>query len=197
LNPQEFLISEEQARVIAQENGLDPPYNLILFCELRFHRICWKITREDIENLETEDLAGLLIDAESGTEWSNDNKIYFVVHYSTTDGSFSSEAELPVYDFSAWPSGSRTVSFDVSRLLNRDGYIRLEGRSNSPYGERWFYTNPIWVRIPPQFNELPSLFASNSFHVVGNEAYCTDVLGTANFSWIFGQKEYANAIWQD
>ncbi len=121
-------------------------------------------------------------------EWSNDSRIYFVVHYSTTDGSFSSEAELPVYDFSAWPSGSRTVSFEVSRLLNRDGYIRLEGRSNSPYGERWFYTNPIWVRIPPQFNELPSLFASNSFHVVGNEAYCTDVLGTANFSWIFGQK---------
>jgi hypothetical protein len=67
LEPQEILISEEQAKIIAQENGLDPPYNLILCCELRFHRICWKITREDIENLKTEDLVGLLIDAESGT----------------------------------------------------------------------------------------------------------------------------------
>jgi hypothetical protein len=62
----EILISEEQAKVIAQEYGLYPPYNLILCCEMRFHRICWKITREDIENLKPEDLAGLLIDAESG-----------------------------------------------------------------------------------------------------------------------------------
>ena len=67
LEPQEILISEEQAKIIAKENGLDPPYKLILCCELRFHRICWKITREDIENLKAEDLAGLLIDAESGT----------------------------------------------------------------------------------------------------------------------------------
>ena len=67
LEHQEILISEEQARVIAQENGLYPPYNLILCCEMRFHRICWKITRENIENLKPEDLAGLLMDAESGT----------------------------------------------------------------------------------------------------------------------------------
>jgi hypothetical protein len=44
----EILISEEQAKVIAQEYGLYPPYNLILCC------------------LKPEDLAGLLIDAESG-----------------------------------------------------------------------------------------------------------------------------------
>ncbi|KYK36988.1 MAG: hypothetical protein AYK18_11080 [Theionarchaea archaeon DG-70] len=40
----------------------------------------------------------------------------------------------------------------------------------------------------PQFSELPSLFAYNSFHVVGDGAYSTDVLGTANLSWIFGRR---------
>ncbi|MBU7018650.1 MAG: hypothetical protein HXS44_14165 [Theionarchaea archaeon] len=35
---------------------------------------------------------------------------------------------------------------------------------------------------------IPSLYASDNFHVVGDTAYCTDVLGTANLSWIFGYK---------
>ncbi|MBU7026563.1 MAG: hypothetical protein HXS48_06445, partial [Theionarchaea archaeon] len=34
--------------------------------------------------------------------------------------------------------------------------------------------------------DIPSLFDSDNFHVVGDTAYCTDVLGTANLSWIFG-----------
>ena len=36
------------------------------------------------------------------------------------------------------------------------------------------------------FSSIPSLFSQNNFHVVGDPAYCTDVLGTANVSWIFG-----------
>lgn len=35
------------------------------------------------------------------------------------------------------------------------------------------------------FGDIPSLFTSYNFHVVGDTAYCTDVLGTANVSWIF------------
>jgi len=66
LEPQEILISEEQAKIIAQENGLEPPYSVILSCEIEFHRICWRIVKQDRENLKTDDLAGLLIDAESG-----------------------------------------------------------------------------------------------------------------------------------
>ncbi len=50
------------------------------------------------------------------------------------------------------------------------------------------FTNPIWTRVPPRFGEMPTLFGGNSFHVVGDDAYCTDVLGTANLSWIFGEK---------
>lgn len=66
LNPQKILISEEEAIIIAQENGLEPSYTVILSCELRFHRICWRIVKEDRETLGPEDLAGLLIDAENG-----------------------------------------------------------------------------------------------------------------------------------
>jgi hypothetical protein len=65
LKPQEILISEEQAKIIAQENGLEPPYTLTLSCEPRYYRICWKILKEDTD-LELGDLAGFLIDAETG-----------------------------------------------------------------------------------------------------------------------------------
>lgn len=34
--------------------------------------------------------------------------------------------------------------------------------------------------------DIPSLFDSDNFHVVGDTAYCTDVLGAANLSWVFG-----------
>jgi hypothetical protein len=64
LEPQEILISEEKVKKIAQENGLEPPYKeLFLFCNLRFHRICWKIIKDDAEITELE---GLVIDAENG-----------------------------------------------------------------------------------------------------------------------------------
>ena len=66
LEPQEILISEEQAKIIAQKYGLEPPYTIIFSCEVKFHRICWRIGKKDIENLKTDDLAGLLIDAENG-----------------------------------------------------------------------------------------------------------------------------------
>ncbi|MGD2248950.1 MAG: hypothetical protein PVF58_11140 [Candidatus Methanofastidiosia archaeon] len=65
LEPQKILISEEQARIIAQENGLEPPYKIILCCKLHGYRICWQITRKDAD-LKCEDLAGFLIDAETG-----------------------------------------------------------------------------------------------------------------------------------
>jgi len=65
LEPQEILISEEEAQRIAQENGLEPPYmKLTLSCELVFQRICWIIVRE---NAEPEELEGVSIDAENGT----------------------------------------------------------------------------------------------------------------------------------
>jgi hypothetical protein len=66
LEPQEILISEEQAKIIAQENGLEPPYRIILYCDLYVYRICWRIMKKDRENLGVEDIAGLLIDAENG-----------------------------------------------------------------------------------------------------------------------------------
>ena len=42
------------------------------------------------------------------------------------------------------------------------------------------------VGTPLGFADIPSFFLYNNFHVVGDPAYCTDVLGTANLSWIFG-----------
>lgn len=45
----------------------DPLSNLIpQSCNFSFHRICWIVVKEDRETLDVEDLAGLLIDAESG-----------------------------------------------------------------------------------------------------------------------------------
>ncbi|MBU7046146.1 MAG: hypothetical protein HXS54_06875, partial [Theionarchaea archaeon] len=38
------------------------------------------------------------------------------------------------------------------------------------------------------FGDIPYLFSSESFHVVGDTAKCTDVLGTANVSWVYGFK---------
>jgi len=67
LEPQGILISEEQAKIIAQEYGLEPPYMMILSCEVEFNRICWRIGKADEENIKFGDLAGLLVDAESGT----------------------------------------------------------------------------------------------------------------------------------
>ena len=43
-----------------------------------------------------------------------------------------------------------------------------------------------WWLDSPVFRNVPWLFGSNSYHVVGDTAYCTDVLGTANVSWLFG-----------
>jgi hypothetical protein len=67
LEPQEILISEEEAKRIAQEYGLVPPYNMILSCAVEYHRICWRIVRKDFENLSPGELAGVIIDAENGT----------------------------------------------------------------------------------------------------------------------------------
>ncbi|MGD2250329.1 MAG: hypothetical protein PVF58_18170, partial [Candidatus Methanofastidiosia archaeon] len=63
--PQKILISEEQAKIIAQENGLEPPYKIILYCDVYVYRICWQITKKDTD-LKPGDLAGFLIDAETG-----------------------------------------------------------------------------------------------------------------------------------
>ena len=73
LEPQKIFISEEEAKFIAQEYGLEPPYNVILSCEVEFHRICWRIAKKDREKLTMKDLAGLIIDAENGevlTAWT-------------------------------------------------------------------------------------------------------------------------------
>ena len=65
VQPQRILISEEQAKIIAQKYGLEPPYSaLFLCCKLCYHRICWRIVKEDAK---IEELEGLLIDAENGT----------------------------------------------------------------------------------------------------------------------------------
>jgi 2C-methyl-D-erythritol 2,4-cyclodiphosphate synthase len=76
LEPQEILISEEEAKRIAQEYGLEPPYNVILSCEVEYHRICWRIVRKDLENLTEYDLAGMIIDAGSGTILDASTKCY-------------------------------------------------------------------------------------------------------------------------
>jgi len=47
----------------------------------------------------------------------------------------------------------------------------------------------------PIFGYMPWLFRGNSFHVVGDTAYCTDVLGTANVSWFFGSKYPSDYIY--
>ena len=66
LEPQKILISEEDAKRIAQEYGLEPPYNMIFSCEIEYHRICWRIVRQDFENVKVGELAGVIIDAETG-----------------------------------------------------------------------------------------------------------------------------------
>jgi hypothetical protein len=64
LEPQKILISEEQAKIIAQEHGLEPPYkDLDLYCVIEFKRICWRVVKKDVKCGE---LKGFLIDAESG-----------------------------------------------------------------------------------------------------------------------------------
>jgi hypothetical protein len=67
LEPQEILISEEEAKRIAQEYGLEPPYNVILSCEIEFHRICWRISKKDKETLTEYNLSGIIVDAENGS----------------------------------------------------------------------------------------------------------------------------------
>ncbi|MBU7009684.1 MAG: hypothetical protein HXS46_03275 [Theionarchaea archaeon] len=64
LEPQEILISEEEAQRIAQEYGLEPPYSLTLIC--RFNRICWRIVNQNTEDLRVGDLMGVMVDAENG-----------------------------------------------------------------------------------------------------------------------------------
>ncbi|KYK38242.1 MAG: hypothetical protein AYK18_17595 [Theionarchaea archaeon DG-70] len=65
LEPQEILISEEEAKRIAQEYGLEPPYmKLTLSCKFELRRICWIVVREDVKY---EELKGVAIDAENGT----------------------------------------------------------------------------------------------------------------------------------
>jgi hypothetical protein len=76
LEPQKILISEEQAKIIAQENGLEPPYKIILYCKLHVYRICWQITKKDAD-LKPGDLAGFLIDAETGEVLDTIFKDYF------------------------------------------------------------------------------------------------------------------------
>ena len=66
LEPQKILISEEDAKRIAQEYGLEPPYNFILSCEIEYHRICWRIASRNEESLTQYDLLGVIIDAENG-----------------------------------------------------------------------------------------------------------------------------------
>ena len=66
LQPLEILISDEEAKRIVQEYGLEPPYIVTLVCKPEFHRIFWKIVRENAENLEIGELVGVIIDAETG-----------------------------------------------------------------------------------------------------------------------------------
>jgi hypothetical protein len=66
LQPLEILISDEEAKRIAQEYGLEPPYIVTLVCKPEFHRIFWKIVKENAENLDIGELVGVIIDAETG-----------------------------------------------------------------------------------------------------------------------------------
>lgn len=66
LYPQEILITEDEAKQITKEYGITPPYTMILSCELEFYRICWRITKKGVEELNRGELAGIIIDAENG-----------------------------------------------------------------------------------------------------------------------------------
>jgi hypothetical protein len=69
LEPQEILITEEQAKIIAQENGLKPPFKLMLECGSVFidrqhvNRIYWRLISP---NHEKGDFFGIIIDVETG-----------------------------------------------------------------------------------------------------------------------------------
>ncbi|MBU7041967.1 MAG: hypothetical protein HXS47_00140 [Theionarchaea archaeon] len=67
--PQEILITEEQAKVIAEENGLTPPFKVILECgsalidKQHVDRIYWNIISQSHGKGE---MIGIIIDAETG-----------------------------------------------------------------------------------------------------------------------------------
>lgn len=50
----------------------------------------------------------------------------------------------------------------------------------------WIYYHQ-WIK-KMGFSDIPSMFPHRNFHVVGDQAKCTDVLGTANASWVYGHK---------
>ena len=66
LQPLEVLISEEEAKRIAFEKGIQQPYTITLFCRMGFNRIYWEIVRENPESLNSGELIGVVIDAETG-----------------------------------------------------------------------------------------------------------------------------------
>jgi hypothetical protein len=69
LEPQEILITEEQAKIIAEENGLKPLFKVILECgsvlidKQHVNRIYWRLISL---NHEKGDFFGIIIDAETG-----------------------------------------------------------------------------------------------------------------------------------
>lgn len=88
------------------------------------------------------------------------------------------------FTFSAyqWP-----VPYDNSPLVSGQSYYSADGstwRSLSLDGYPWDIGIRGVVRGSTLlFSGYPGYFSSNSFFVVGNEAYCTDVLGTGKIAY--------------
>ncbi len=88
----------------------------------------------------------------------------------------------------SWARPSGDTYFDYTITPTRDCYVRAElyrgNYNDSTLNRAW--TNPIWIHVGSGFADIPFQFQSNSLHVVGDGAKCTDVLGTANVSWSLG-----------
>ena len=117
--------------------------------------------------------SGIIFDAPSKVG-SFEGNTFFETQFSWN---VPDNVELGLYD--------ATVAVWVD--VNRNGIID-EGDSEL---DRWGWSQHVFEvfaidQDTPVFGNLPSLFPSNSYHVVGDLAACTDVLGTANVSWAYG-----------
>ncbi len=61
------------------------------------------------------------------------------------------------------------------RVYYRVEFVSVDGNYRA-------YTNPIWA-VRPQCSSMAWLFSNNTFFVAGDNAYCTDVLGSAKIAF--------------
>ncbi len=109
----------------------------------------------------------------------------YILLYRGIVGQFS-DVQIATYDvsmsgyyfFSDTPSGANV-------------YYRAEFVSKDSNGSYRAYTNPVWVAVPALGNTT-RLFNTNSFFVAGEDAKCTDVLGSAKIAHGLSIRNTAN-----